>query len=395
MTRTAIGALTVAFIGCGGAAPPASPPPVATQPAPVPAVAAAPTTPKAALPAAPAEPAPPVREKPAAGAFVVHVVDVGSGLGIFVEGHDFSLVYDAGSKDDTAVGDANRFVAYLKAVRPDLGSIDHVILGHPHPEHLDLLGDVLSRYDVKEFWESGVPNAECAYQAIIKTIKERNVTYHSAMQAAGVRRIGFQKPCEGFASGYSIKHAERIETGMRVRIGEGATMTFSYAASKPMLNPDDNTLVVRLDLGKSRVLIMGDAGAGGRADPSSAPKRGSVEGELLRTKSDIKSDVLVVGDHGSTASSRQALVDVIHPKVSVISSGPAEWDGVKLPETPVVAMLEKRGSLFRTDRDDATCGAKSAKVGPDADGKPGGCDNVRIVLEDGSPPKAAYWTPKD
>jgi hypothetical protein len=39
----------------------------------------------------------------------VHVVDVGTGLGIFVEGPDFSLVYDAGSNDDVAEGEENRF----------------------------------------------------------------------------------------------------------------------------------------------------------------------------------------------------------------------------------------------------------------------------------------------
>src|SRR3954451_21324541 len=48
--------------------------------------------------------------------FVVHVVDVGTGLGVFVEGPDFRLIYDAGSNDDTAIGERNRFVAYLHAV---------------------------------------------------------------------------------------------------------------------------------------------------------------------------------------------------------------------------------------------------------------------------------------
>lgn len=395
MARSATAVLAVALIGCGGSAPAA--PPAAPQAQAQAGAAVAPASSAAATPApaAPSAEAPAAPKKPGPGTYVVHVVDVGSGLGIFVDGPDFTLVYDAGSNDDAADGDKNRFLAYLKAVRPDLKQIDHLVVGHPHPDHVNLLGDVFSRFDVKDVWDSGVSSAECTYQKLIKTIKERNITYHSAMQGPGDRRVNFKKPCEGVASGYQIKHADRVETGLRVKIGEESTMTFSYAASKPQLDPNDNSLAVRLDLGKSRVLIMGDVGAGGRGELDSPPKRGSVEGELLRTKSDIRSDVLVVANHGAATSSRKALIDVVNPKVSVISSGPTPYAGIKLPEAAVVDMLSRRGGLFRTDRDDAACAANAGKIGPDADGKPGGCDNVTIVLRDGVAPKAAYWTAKD
>ncbi len=60
------------------------------------------------------------------------VVDVGTGLGILVRGPDFTLVYDGGSNDDLAQGPANRMLAYIKAVAPDLKTIYHMILSHPH-----------------------------------------------------------------------------------------------------------------------------------------------------------------------------------------------------------------------------------------------------------------------
>ena len=394
MKRRSVAVLAVLLVGCGGAA--SRPAPSAPPAAPA---TAAPATPpakaEALVTAAAAVDAPSAEKKAGPGTWIAHAVDVGTGLGIFVEGPDFTLVYDAGSNDDVATGEKNRFVAYLKAARPGLRSIDHVILSHPHTGHMSLLGDVLSQFDVKEFWDSGVPNAECAYQQIIKIIKERNIKYHSAMQGPGDRRINFKKPCDGSPSGYQLKHGERVETGLRVKIGEESTMTFSYAAAQRQLDVNDNSLVVRLDLGKSRMLIMGDAGAGKRGDPESSPMRGSVEGELLRTKSDIRAEVLVVGCHGSSASSRKALIDVINPKVAVLSSGPADYEGILLPETLIVEMLKRRSALFRTDKDDAACRTNPAKIGPDADGKPGGCDNVRIVLEDGAAPKAAYWTAKD
>ena len=58
-------------------------------------------------------------------------------------------------------------------------------------------------------------------------------------------------------------------------------------------------------------------------------------------------------------------------------AGPKTYSGVVLPDADVIAELEARGQLFRTDVDDAACAANAAKIGPDADGQPGGCDNVR------------------
>jgi hypothetical protein len=69
----------------------------------------------------------------------------------------------------------------------------------------------------------------------------------------------------------------------------------------------------------------------------------------------------------------------------VVSSGPQTYGGVVLPDADVIAELEARGQLFRTDLDDVACGANAAKIGADADGQPGGCDNVRVVLG-GTPP---------
>jgi hypothetical protein len=43
--------------------------------------------------------------------------------------------------------------------------------------------------------------------------------------------------------------------------------------------------------------------------------------------------------------------------------------------------LRRRGTVWRTDIYDAGCAANPAKIGPDNDGKAGGCDNVRIVID--------------
>jgi competence protein ComEC len=101
--------------------------------------------------------------------------------------------------------------------------------------------------------------------------------------------------------------------------------------------------------------------------------------------SELAAQVLVVGHHGSRTSSRRAFLLAVGASVFVVSSGPKKYSGVTLPDPDVVAELEARGQVFRTDVDDAACAANAAKIGPDADRRPGGCDNVRVLLG-GTPP---------
>ena len=63
-----------------------------------------------------------------------------------------------------------------------------------------------------------------------------------------------------------------------------------------------------------------------------------------------------MGYHGSRTSSRRALLDAVGASVFVVSSG-QEDGSVVLPDADIVAELEARGQLFRTDVDDAACAA--------------------------------------
>ena len=66
----------------------------------------------------------------------------------------------------------------------------------------------------------------------------------------------------------------------------------------------------------------------------------------------------------------------------VVSAGPLPYgtNNVVLPDSDVIAELTSRGQVFRTDVADTACATNAAKIGPDADAQPGGCDNVRLVI---------------
>jgi hypothetical protein len=91
----------------------------------------------------------------------------------------------------------------------------------------------------------------------------------------------------------------------------------------------------------------------------------------------------VVGHHGSRTSSRSAFLDAVGAKYFIVSAGPTKYASVVLPDAGIIAELAARGQVFRTDLNDAQCGSSAAKVGPDNDGQPGGCDNVLVSLPDG------------
>jgi len=135
---------------------------------------------------------------------------------------------------------------------------------------------------------------------------------------------------------------------------------------------NENTLVVRLDLGNTRILLMGDAEAGGRNAPSVPPSTGSIEQVLLTCcTSELASQVMITGHHGSRTSSRRALLDAVGASVFVVSSGPTKYGTVVLPDGDTISELQSRGQVFRTDPNDVACAANPSKIGPDNDGRAG------------------------
>ncbi|MEP7310627.1 MAG: MBL fold metallo-hydrolase [Acidobacteriota bacterium] len=328
--------------------------------------------------------------------FTIDAVDVGTGLGILVRGPDFTLVYDGGSNDDLARGAGNRMLAYLKAVAPTLTTIDDLILSHPHRDHVELLPDLFAAYQVREVWDSGRVNDICGYRAFVEAVRdEPGVKYHNALQDFGTRDYVFgAATCYGqsvAAETVALTLDSRI-TNTAITLGRGASMTILHANGAPLASVNDNSLVVRLNLGTASVLLMGDSEAGGRADPASMPTIASIEGALLACcAADLAAQVLVVGHHGSETSSRQAFLNAIGAATFIVSSGPTKYGSVTLPDAVVISELESRGQVFRTDANDSACKTNPAKIGPDADGRAGGCDNIRMVIAPDMPLAVSVW----
>jgi competence protein ComEC len=357
-----------------------------------------------------ARPAPPVIERPIesprpvpleAQEFELHAIDVGTGLSIFVTGPKVTFLYDAGSNDDIALGSGNRALAYLRHIRPNLERIEHIVLSHPHQDHVQLLPDILRSYAIGAVWDSGAVNEICGYRRFIEAVDELAIDYHSARHDAGNRRIAFDAQKCGAdlpQQTFRVRHGKKIESGLEVPLSTRASMRFLHADGEDHKGKfNENSLVVALDLDGSRVLLMGDAEAGSRKDAiTDAPKKNSIEAQLLACcTTALRADVMVVAHHGSRTSTRRALLDAVKPAIAVISSGPKKYGDVQLPDSVVVDELAKVAQVVRTDVDDDACKTNAAKLGPDADGRPGGCSNITITLKRGTPPRVRVWTAAD
>lgn len=128
-----------------------------------------------------------------------------------------------------------------------------------------------------------------------------------------------------------IANCFKYEKGEKFSIGSAGFEILS--PDKDYNNDNDNSLVVRMDFGKSSFLFTGDAGE-------------DVEKDL----ENIDADVLKVSHHGAKTASGEEFLKKVSPKYSVISVDKNNSYGH--PDETVLKRLKNESEqVFRTDRD--------------------------------------------
>lgn len=325
---------------------------------------------------------------PAPGTFQIHLIDVGTGLAVLIRGADFALLYDAGTNDKEER--PLRVAAYLAATLGPSGddscveggpaptsrvAIDHVVLSHPHLDHASALDLIVHCYDIKGFWDSGRINETVFYRELLSGIgRSKGTRYHTAVEVPADKRVRV-KGLE-----VTIPDWVRFSEGDAIKLGEGAKFTILHAEGKQLKDPNQNSVVIAVELGGTKLLLVGDAESGPRKDPSA--EVGDVEAFLIdHHAGEIRADILQVGHHGSKTSSRRAFLDAVKPSLALVSSGPKMYGKVTLPDQEVLDALKAVGAkVLRTDERDGACPVKG-RIGGDRG--PGGCDSYVITV--GSP----------
>jgi len=249
------------------------------------------------------------------GMMEVTAIDVGQGDSIFIVGPDgATMLVDAGGPVGgvTEAAEAtSRFDVGEEVVSPYLWSrrirrLDVLALSHAHSDHMGGMRAVMRNFRPQELWVSIDPNSN-AYRALLAEAKDLGVK---------VRH---------FYAGDQLAWGSTEVTILAPEIGY----------NNPREPVNDDSLVMRMQFGKSSVLLEGDAEA---ASERAMLAHGRVAAVTL----------LKIGHHGSRTSTTQEFLDAAAPMDAVVSVGKGNTFGH--PRYEVIERIAKaRTKLYRTD----------------------------------------------
>jgi competence protein ComEC len=230
----------------------------------------------------------------------VHFIDVKQGGGVFVQKDGLNILYDCG---DTFAGPI--VTQYLAAL--DVEKIDILIVSHAHQDHMGGCVNVLKTLPVDRVYHNGSKAKTGTWKEFLKEINKR------------VQEINV------------VEKDLDLTSGVQILVAYDSHGKF-YSKEA------DNSVLVKLTDGKVRVLLTGDCEA-------------TCEKEVS-AQSNVRSDVLNVGHHGSNASSSPAFLVRVKPQIAVIQAGAGNQYGH--PTKPVLQRLKgAKAKIYRTDLDGA------------------------------------------
>jgi competence protein ComEC len=249
------------------------------------------------------------------GMMEVTAIDVGQGDSIFIVAPDgTTMLVDAGGPVGgvTEVAEAtSHFDVGEEVVSPylwsrRLRSLDVLVLSHAHSDHMGGMPAVMRNFRPRELWVSIDPNSD-AYRALLAEAKD----------------LGVQ-----------VRHFYAGD-----QLAWGGTQVTILAPEDGYINPrepvNNDSLVMRMQYGKSSVLLEGDAEA-----PSERAMlaHGRVDAVTL----------LKIGHHGSRTSTTQEFLEAAAPKDTVVSVGRGNTFGHPRYEV-IERIAETQAKLYRTD----------------------------------------------
>lgn len=235
---------------------------------------------------------------PAGEGMTLTVLEVGKADCLVLQCDGESMIIDGGNE-----GDEDYILEHLE----DMGieGFRYLVNTHPHEDHLGSLDAVVLAYPVEHAYLSPREHTTKSYENLLGALEEKNVP------------TSVPAPGDTFALG-------------------GAQIT--------VLSPDpdadydeinDWSLVLLAEYGDVRYLLMGDAET-------------PVETDLLESGADLSADVLKVGHHGSSTSSKRDFLQAVSPDYALITCDYTESAGA--PHDEVAARLEELEiPVLRTD----------------------------------------------
>jgi len=183
--------------------------------------------------------------------------------------------------------------------------IDHLILTHPHDDHIGGIFNILHAMEVRNFYDNSLNNHE-------------SNLFHDYLQL--VRKD---------QSGYHVIHAGNIMDFGAVKI----EVLNPILPSTGLINED--SIVLRVSYGDINILMSSDV-------------RNIGEKRILQSGSELKSNILKVGHHGDSNASTSSFLEKIDPEIAIVSVGTENI--YSKPHKDALLRIKASGStVLRTD----------------------------------------------
>lgn len=203
---------------------------------------------------------------------LVHYIDVGQGDSILIQVNNKNLLIDAGPKSNK-----NNLLSYLDSLK--LSQLDYIIATHPHEDHIGNMSTIINKYNVGKFYAPKVEHTTSDFEKMIEALINKNL------------KINVIK--------------SNIDS---INLGEGTKVTVMSHSNKDYSNLNNYSPIIKIEYGNNSFLFTGDA-------------EKDVEEEVLAKNTNLKSDVLKLGHHGSSTSTSSSFFEAINPDLAIISLG--------------------------------------------------------------------------
>jgi len=234
------------------------------------------------------------------GQLQITMIDVGQGDGFVIRTPSGkTYIIDAGNSSSRSM------IPYLHKL--GVTEIEGIMISHPHQDHIGGIDELINEFPIKKLYDPGRAHTSRTYRSILQLALANNIEYIE------------------------------VRAGDLYHWDDGVDVEVFHPTNPEEGGINNSSIVCRLSYGTNSILFTGDAEV-------------AAENQILtRYRTEVASDVLKVGHHGSHSSTSEAWLAAVRPEIGLISCGLGNSYGHPHHET--IENLKQAGvTSYRTDQ---------------------------------------------
>lgn len=247
-----------------------------------------------------------VIEVDADGVVRAHYIDVDQGAATLLEFPCGAILIDAGGRGSTANRHLIEYLDAFFARRADLGGrLAALFITHAHFDHDANLRRVADRFRIDGFIYNGAADAR------ITAMVQRALSAQPPIPVAVIADEQFQSSGDNGFTNDVVDPVNCPGVDPQIRMLSGGRRSNPGWSQAEFRNPNNHSLVIRVDYGGSSFLFTGDLETPGIND-------------LVRRYRDsqlLDVDVFAVGHHGADNGTTEEMLRAMTPEIAVIPVG--------------------------------------------------------------------------